>query len=218
MSDSDCGIPHKDKNDDYPATVTNEVDEEDHYAAPAGGRDSAQPLHDSSSSSDSKDDERDSDEIADNDIQDNFDNNVAEYNDEKIAAGPDEIISNKVEHNTDYNVDIGAQYIPASNQDVIDQIIEFTEETTEQETHEVSHPIEPSLNQANLNPERTIHAVPNKDSSNPMAANFYRSLESNNADYISDDTQAVANAAKTESTLMTPSPQPQSSNGGESTT
>ena len=36
MSDSDCGIPHKDKNDDYPP-VTDEV-EEDNYKATAGVR------------------------------------------------------------------------------------------------------------------------------------------------------------------------------------
>ena len=39
MSDSDCEIPHKDKNDDYPA-VTDEVDEENYEAKP-GGRNSA---------------------------------------------------------------------------------------------------------------------------------------------------------------------------------
>ena len=99
MSDSDCGIPHKDKNDDYPP-VTDEV-EKDNYKATAGGRDSAVPLQDSSSSSDSKDDERDREEIVDNDARDNFDNKAVADNDEMVVAGADEIISNKIEHGID---------------------------------------------------------------------------------------------------------------------
>ena len=50
-----------------------------------------------------------------------------------------------------------------------------------------------------------------------MAAHFYRSLESNNADFVSDDHQVAVNAAKAESMLKTPSPQPQGSSGGSTT-
>ena len=63
------------------------------------------PLQDSSSSSDSKDDEGDGDETVNTDAQDNFDNKAVEDNDEMVAAGAEEIMSNKVEHNIDYNID-----------------------------------------------------------------------------------------------------------------
>ena len=66
------------------------------------------PLQDSSSSSDSKDDELDEDEIVNDEAQDDFDHKAVEDNDEMVAAGAEEIISNKVEHNIDYNVDIRA--------------------------------------------------------------------------------------------------------------